>query len=142
MSLESDRIAARHDVHHAREQITDTITELEYLLTTPVRAVKDRLDVTRVVQDNPWTALAVATALGAAIAASGADARTASLAADAARQGTAKAMDLAKEGGSAGARLAREAPSKARTAIGAAVDAIGVRLALKLVDALRESAIR
>lgn len=138
MSLESDRIAARHDVFHAREQISETIAELEDLLTTPVRVARRRLDVKQMVVDNPWTALAVAAGVGAAVAASGADARAASLAADAARQGAEKAVDAAKEGGVAGARLAREAPSKARMAVGAAVDAVGVKLALALVDALRE----
>jgi hypothetical protein len=142
VSLESERIAARHDVYHAREQISETIAELEQLLTTPVRAVKRRLDVKQMVLDNPWTALAVAAGVGAAVAASGADTRAASVAVDAARQGAVKAVETVKEGGAAGARMAREAPSKTRTAVGAAVDAVGAKLALALIDALRESGSR
>jgi hypothetical protein len=130
--------AARHDVIHAREKLSDTINEIEHTLTAPVRAVTRRLDVGRLVQEHPWAALAVAMGTGALVASSGADAQAASVAAERARQGAAAGLRLAREGGAAGVRVAREAPTRSRGAIGAALDAVGVKLVMSVVDALRE----
>jgi hypothetical protein len=130
--------AARHDVIHAREKVSDTIAEIEHTLTAPVRAVKHQLDVGRLVREHPWAALAVAVGTGAVVATSGADTRAASLAAERARDGAAAGLRLAREGGAAGARMAREAPSRGRGVLGAAVDALGVKLVMTVVDALRE----
>jgi hypothetical protein len=130
--------AARHDVIHAREMLSDTIDEIEQTLTAPVRAVRDRLDVRRLVQNHPWAALAVAVGTGALVSSSGADARAASLAAERAREGAAAGLRLARDGGAAGVRIAREAPARGRGVIGAAVDALGVKLTVSLIDALRE----
>jgi hypothetical protein len=105
-----------------------------------VRAVKHRLDVGRLVREHPWAALTVAAGTGALVAASGADARAAGLAIERARDGGAAGVRLAREGSAAGIRLAREAPSRSRGAIGAAVDALGVKLVTSLMNALRESA--
>ena len=127
MSARSDIAAARHDVQHARDQLTDTIVELESRLTAPGRAVRRGLDVGRLVQEHPWTALAVAVGAGAAVASSGADERAASL-----------AIDSAKQGGAAGIRLARDAPSKSRVALGSVLDVLAVKLATSVIDALRE----
>jgi hypothetical protein len=129
-----DISAARDDVQRARDQISDTIAEIETRVTAPVRAVKDRLDVGRLIQDHPWAALTTAVAVGAVVAASRADRRAAALASDAAR----KAAEKAREGSVAGARMARQAPSKSRSALGSMVDGIGARVAVTIIDALRE----
>jgi ElaB/YqjD/DUF883 family membrane-anchored ribosome-binding protein len=131
----SDIAAARDDVQRAREQISDTIAEIEARVAAPVRAVKQRLDVGRAIQDHPWAALTTAVAVGAAVGASQADRRAATLAADAARKGAEKA----REGGVAAVRLAREAPSKSRGALAALVDGVGAKIAVTLIDALRDS---
>ena len=127
MSARAEIAAARHDVQHARDQLTDTIVELESRLTAPVRAVRRGLDVGGLVQAHPWTALAVAVGAGAAVASSGADERAASLAIDGARQG-----------GAVGIRLARDAPAKSRGALASVVDALAVKLAIRVIQALRE----
>jgi ElaB/YqjD/DUF883 family membrane-anchored ribosome-binding protein len=128
-----DISAARDDVQRARAQISDTIAEIEAMVTAPVRVVKDRLDVGRAIRDHPWPALTTAVAVGALVAVTRADRRAASLAADAARTGAEKA----REGAVAGARMAREAPSKSRSAMAAMVDGIGAKVAVTLIDALR-----
>jgi ElaB/YqjD/DUF883 family membrane-anchored ribosome-binding protein len=130
-----DISAARDDVQRSRDQISETIAEIEARVTAPVRAVKQRLDVGRVIEDHPWAALSTAVAVGVAVAASQADRRAAALAADAARKGAEKA----REGGAAGVRMAREAPSKSRNALAALVDGIGAKVAVSLIGALRES---
>lgn len=127
MSARAEIAAARHDVQHARDQLTDTIVELESRLTAPMSAVRRGLDVGGLVQAHPWTALVVAVGAGAAVASSGADERAASL-----------AIDSAKQGGAAGIRLAREAPAKSRGALGSVVDALAVKLAITVIEALRE----
>jgi ElaB/YqjD/DUF883 family membrane-anchored ribosome-binding protein len=130
-----DISTARDDVQRTRAQISDTVAEIEARVTAPVRAVKQRLDVGRMVQDHPWAALTTAAALGAIVAASQADRRAASLAAEGAR----KAAEKAKAGGVAGVRLAREAPSRSRSALTSMMDAIGAKVALTIIGALREA---
>jgi hypothetical protein len=134
VSVQPDIAAARDDVQRARDQLSGTISEIEARVTAPVRAVQDRLDVGRVIRAHPWAALATAVGVAAAVAVSGADRRAASLAREAARKGAEKA----REGGVAGARLAREAPSRSRQALVSVVDAIGAKLAVTIIDALRE----
>jgi hypothetical protein len=131
-----DISAARDDVQRARDQISGTIAEIEARVTAPVRAAKNRLDVGRLIQDHPWAALTTAIAAGAVVAAAGADRRAASLAVDAAWKGAEKA----REGGVAGARMAREAPSKSRSALASMLDGIGAKVAVTIIGALREPA--
>ena len=138
MSLQPEIAAARDDVQRARDQISDTIAELEERVTAPVQAVRQRLDVGRLVREHPWAALAVAVGAGVLVASTGADERAAELAAEQARQAAAKA----KEAGAAGLRLASEAPSRGRQALGGVVDALGAKLAISIVDALRETSAR
>jgi hypothetical protein len=118
--------AARDDVQRAKDRIHDTVAELEARVAAPVRAVRQKLDVAEMVQNHPWAALAVAVSAGAVAAASGADKRAATV-----------VVEKAKQGGTAGLRAARTAPSKSRSALGGALDALGARLALSLIEGLR-----
>jgi hypothetical protein len=127
VSINPEISAARHDVHHTREQLSYTIDELEQRLTAPVRAVRERLDVGQAVQQHPWIAVAAALGAGALVATTGADRRAATVVAEKARQG-----------GAAGVRAAREVPSRGREAIAGAVGALGAKLAMTLIEALRE----
>ena len=129
----TDIAAARDDVQRARDRINDTVAELEARVTAPVRSVKQRLDVSRMVQDHPWAALAVAVSAGAIVATTGVDRRAATV-----------AVEKAKQGGAAGMRAVRAAPAKSREvvstgrgAVGGALDALGARLALTLIERLR-----
>lgn len=126
MSVPSEIAAARDDIQRARDNLSDTVAEIQERVTAPVQAVKQRLDVGRMVQSHPWAAVAVALGAGAVVASSGADERAASV-----------AVATARQGGVVAARLAREAPARSRGAVAAAVDALGARLALALIDALR-----
>jgi len=118
--------AARDDVQRARDRIHDTVAELEERVATPVRAVKQRLDVGEMVQAHPWAALAVALGAGAVVAASGADERAATV-----------VVQKAKQGGAASVRTVRAAPAKSRGALSGAMDALGARLALAVIEGLR-----
>jgi hypothetical protein len=120
--------AARDEAQHTREQLSDTIDELENMLTAPVRAVKRRLEMPRLVQEHPWAALAVAVGVGALVASTGAEKRAAEL-----------TLAKAKEGGAAGLRLAGGLPGRTRSVLGAAVDAIGAKVAITLIESLREA---
>jgi hypothetical protein len=135
VSLTPELSAARDEVRQTRAQLSDTIEEIEQVLTAPVRAVKHRLDVGRVIRNHPWAALTTAASLGAIVAASRTDRRMASLATEAAR----KSAEKVRDGGVAGARMAREAPSKSRTALTSIVDALGAKVAVSIIGALRSS---
>lgn len=138
MSLQPEIAAARDDVQRARDQISDTIAELEDRVTAPVHAVRQRLDVGRAVREHPWAALAVAVGAGLLVSSTGADERAAEIAAEQARQAALKA----REAGAAGLRLASEAPSRSRAALTGVVDVIGAKLAISIVNALREAPAR
>jgi hypothetical protein len=127
VSLDPEISAARRDIDQTREHLSSTIDELERRLTAPVEAVRQRLDVGQAVQKHPWIALGVALGAGAIVATTGADRRAAAVAAQKARQG-----------GAASLRVAREAPSRGREALGGAVGALGAKLAMTLIESLRE----
>jgi ElaB/YqjD/DUF883 family membrane-anchored ribosome-binding protein len=158
MSTESEIAATRHEITAIRGRMSDTAAELEAHFTDRVDAVKarvssvkDRLDVMQVVRDHPWSSLAVAVAAGVAVAASGADRTAASAAADASRTAAKKTVEAAKSGAQSlksaassaadsSAEHARQAPSKARSAIVGALDSLAAKLAVSLIDRLREPA--
>jgi hypothetical protein len=138
MSVQPELEAARDDVQSARDHLHDTITELGDRITAPIGAVKERLDVGRMVREHPWTALGVAVGAGALVAGSGADERAAAATTRAARGGTSAALQAAR-------RIGRAAPEDASAArvekpgrIAMAIDAISVKLAVTLIEALRE----
>ncbi|MFL5604962.1 MAG: hypothetical protein ACJ8AD_00820, partial [Gemmatimonadaceae bacterium] len=114
MTAPTDVAAAREEVSRTRAQISDTIDEIETRITTPVKAVKARLDVAQLVRDHPWPALAVAVGAGVLVSTSGADAKAATMA-------KAKATDAA----AAAARAARDLPDNARGAAHGAARAAG-----------------
>jgi hypothetical protein len=138
MSISPEIAAARDDVQRSRAQIADTIAELEERVAAPVRAVKQRLDVVQLVREHPWPALALAASVGAAIAASRADARAATLSAQKAREGGTAALRMARENGTAALHAAKGAPSRTRVAVSAALGSVGAKLASTLIDALRD----
>ena len=136
MTAPTDVAAAREEVARSRAQIADTIDEIELRFTTPVNAVKARLDVMQLVRDHPWPALATAIGAGVLVSATGVDARAASIA-------RAKAADAA----AAAARTARDLPDNARgaargaaLAAGGYVDGLAGTLLLALIRRLREPA--
>ena len=131
--------SARSEVLRSRAQVADTLATLREHVTEPVHVVRRTLDVADAVQRNPWPALAIALGAGAFVAASGADTRAATAAAQGARQGVEGAANLAQQAVAASAEAARQAPGRTREALVIAVDAIATRLAISFIRSLGEN---
>jgi len=142
MSSESEITAARAELDAVRDRMSDTAAELEAKFTAPVNAAKEKLNVVQLVRDHPWPALAVAVGVGAAIAATGADRKAASATAAATRRAAAASAETlksaAKATASATGDTARHGPSRARGAIVGALDDLAAKLAVSLIERLRE----
>jgi len=156
MSTDSEIAATRQEIATVRGRMSDTAAEIEARVTGRVDAVKehvasvgDRLDVVQLVRDHPWPSLAVAIGAGVAIAASGADRKAARAAAEASRAAAKKSAEAvnsgarslksaASEAAEYGTEHARQAPSRARSAIVGALDSLAAKLAVSLMDHLRE----
>jgi hypothetical protein len=156
MSTESEIAATREGIAATRIRMSDTAAEIEAHFTDRVEvvkervgAVKDRLDIVQLVRDHPWPSLAVAVGAGVAVAASGADRKAATAAADASRTAATRSVEAVKTGArslkssafdaaESGAEHARQAPSRARTAIVGALDSLAAKLAMSLIHHLRE----
>jgi ElaB/YqjD/DUF883 family membrane-anchored ribosome-binding protein len=158
MSTESQIAATREELAAVRSRMSDTVAEIEARVTAPVErvkeragAAKDRLDVVQLIRDHPWPALAVALGAGVAVAASGADRKAASAAMDASRTAAQKGSEALTSGAhslksaaanaaGAGAEHARQAPSRAKGAIVGALDSLAAKVAVSLIERLREPA--
>lgn len=117
MTEPDDQITAAHDdVARTRARMADTVSQIEARVTGQMDAVKAKLDVVQMIRDNPWTALAVATGIGAAISASGTDEKAARAAAAGAKEGARKA----REAGAAAIEAAKGAPAAAQSSAAAA----------------------
>lgn len=142
MAMPDDEITAAHDdVVRTRARMADTVAQIEARVTGQMDAVKTKLDVVQMIRDNPWTALALATGIGAAIGASGTDARAASAAAAGAKQAAAKAREAA----AAAVEAAKAAPGKAQSGAQAAsrsvrdhLDELAAAAVLGIIERLRE----
>ena len=156
MSAQSEITATREELMRVRDRMSDSTAQIEAHVSDRVDAVKervgsvkDRLDVVQLVRDHPWPSLAVALGAGVAVAASGADRKAATALADASR-GAAKASAEAVKHGArsmksavadaaeSGVVLARQAPSRARSAVVGALDSLAAKLAVSLIERLRE----
>jgi hydroxyethylthiazole kinase-like sugar kinase family protein len=120
--------------------MADTVSQIEARVTGQMDAVKAKLDVVQMIKDNPWTALAVATGIGAAISATGSDGK----AARAAVAGAQAAASKAKEAGAAAVEAARGAPAAAQGSAASAgrglrdhLDELASSAVVGLVDRLR-----
>jgi len=140
MSTTSQIAATREELSSVRDRMSDTVAEIESLVEQRIDTVKTRLDVAQVVRDHPWPALAVAAGLGAALAASGADRKAVETSRNAAKAGAASVRTVSARAASATADAARHAPSRTRGAIVGALDSLAAKLAVSLIDRLREPA--
>ena len=142
MSTQSEIAAAREQLAAVRDRMSDTAADIEALVTDRVDAVKDRVNVVQVIRDHPWASLAVAVGAGVAVAASGADRKAATAAVqttrDAARAGAQTVKSASKRAATATAETARTAPSRTRGAIFGALDSLAARMAVSLIEKLRE----
>lgn len=144
MSSQSEIATTRAELNAVRDRMSDTAAELQAKFTAPVAAMQEKLDVVQLVRDHPWPALAVAVGVGAAIAASGADRKAATATAEATRKAATASADAIKSAAqrtaAATADTARHGPSRARGAIVGALDGLAARLAVSLIERLREPA--
>ena len=91
----------RDEMARTRTRMADTIEALDRHVHEhvhePIEHVKERLNVFELARQHPWPVLGVALLAGFALAATRADAKLVSAAADAARNATGKLVDAAKE---------------------------------------------
>jgi hypothetical protein len=138
MSSHSEIIEARDEVLRTRAHISDTIAEVKGRGTSAVSSVKRKLDVVEGVRSNPWWALAAAIGAGVLVGRSDADAQTAALAKRKARELASVGAQTARDGVRQGLHSARQGPTLARSAAVGALDSLAARLALSLIERLRE----
>ena len=138
MSSHSEIIDARDEVLRTRAHISDTIAEVKGRGTSAVSSVKRRLDVIEGVRSNPWWALAAAVGAGVLVGRSDADAQAATLAKRKARELATASAQTARDGVRQGLHSARQAPSRTRSVAIGALDSLAARLALSLIERLRE----
>jgi hypothetical protein len=93
----------QRDIALTRERMSETIAELDARISDRVAVVKERLDLTQLVEDHPWTALAVALGFGVLLAGTGADAKAARATVQAAKRAPGATADLARRGWDAAA---------------------------------------
>ena len=87
----------REEMARTRTRMADTIQALDRHVHEPIEQVKERLNVFELARQHPWPVLGVALLAGFALAATRADAKLVSAAADAARNATGQLVDAAKE---------------------------------------------
>lgn len=132
MSTPDDVATAQDEIVRTRARMAETVAQLEARVTGQMEAVKAKLDVVQMIRDNPWTALAIATGLGVAISASGADVK----AAEAAREAATQAADRATEAAKAAPGQARDAMGAARQGIRDHLDGVAAAAVGKLIESL------
>jgi hypothetical protein len=93
----------QRDIALTRERMSQTIAELDARISDRVMVVKERLDLTQLVEDHPWPALALAFGIGLLLAGTGADAKAARATTRAAKSAPGATADLARRGWSAAA---------------------------------------
>jgi len=93
----TDTSSIRREMAATRNEMAQDVAELEQRASERVQAVKQRLDVSRVVREHPWPALGAAVALGAIIAGSGADEAAASATVSATKKASRATVEAAKQ---------------------------------------------
>lgn len=78
-----------------RDRMADDVNELKAKAAARMHAAKERVNVTRIVREHPWSALSAAVVLGAAIGASGADEKAAAATVAGAKKAAGAAKDAA-----------------------------------------------
>jgi len=81
------------EMEETRERMSDTLAALESRVTGVADGVKEKLDVSQLVKEHPWPALATAIVAGVALSATGADEKAAGATVEAAKRGSSAAVD-------------------------------------------------
>src|SRR5947209_16508643 len=91
----TDTSSIRGEMAATRREMAQAVEELEHRATERVHAVKERLDVGRVVREHPWPALGAAVVLGAIVGGSGADRKAAAATASGTKRAARASKDAA-----------------------------------------------
>ena len=83
--------------------MSDTLAALESRVTGVADGVKEKLDVSQLVKEHPWPALATAIVAGVALSATRADEKAAGATVEAAKRGSSAAVDGLRHVGEAAA---------------------------------------
>jgi ElaB/YqjD/DUF883 family membrane-anchored ribosome-binding protein len=81
------------EMEETRERMSDTLAALESRVTGVADGVKEKLDVSQLVKEHPWPALATAIVAGVALSATRADEKAAGATVEAAKRGSSAAVD-------------------------------------------------
>jgi len=88
----------QRDIALTRERMSETIAELDARISSRVAVVKERLDLKQLIEDHPWTSLAVALGLGVLLGGTGADSKAAQATVRAAKRAPGATADVARRG--------------------------------------------
>jgi hypothetical protein len=83
----------RYEMEETRERMSDTLAALESRVAGVADGVKEKLDVSQLVKEHPWPALATAIVAGVALSATRADEKAAGATVEAAKRGSSAAVD-------------------------------------------------
>ena len=88
-----DLSLVQHEMEETRERMSGTLAALESRVTGVADGVKEKLDVSQLVKEHPWPALATAIVAGVALSATRADEKAAGATVEAAKRGSSAAAD-------------------------------------------------
>ena len=101
-----ERTRVQTEMEETRERMSDTLSAIESRVSDAADGVKEKLDVSRLVREHPWPALAAAVVAGLVLSGTRADEKVADATVDAAKRGSSAAADGVRQlGEAAAARL-------------------------------------
>jgi hypothetical protein len=83
----------RRELAETRERLSETVAAIESHVSTVVSDAKEKADISKLVHDHPWPALAAAVVAGAALSATRADEKAAAATADGVKRAASAAAD-------------------------------------------------
>jgi membrane protein len=98
-----ERTRVQHEMEETRERMSDTLSAIESRVSEATDGVKEKLDVSRLVREHPWPALAAAVAAGVVLSGTRADEKVAGATVEAAKRGSSAAADGVRQLGEAAA---------------------------------------
>ena len=98
-----ERARVQREMEVTRERMSDTLSEIESRVSEATDGVKEKLDVSRLVREHPWPALAAAVVAGLVLSGTRADEKVADATVEAAKRGSSAAADGVRQLGEAAA---------------------------------------
>ena len=98
-----ERTRVQREMEVTRERMSDTLSAIESRVSETTDDVKEKLDVSRLVREHPWPALAAAVVAGVVLSGTRADEKVAEATVEAAKRGSSAAADGVRQLGEAAA---------------------------------------